>query len=472
MKKSLGYVVISLFWLTACGGSSDDESGAPDISPPPVTPEGLTRCDQQVELETVTTDSAIRFYLERDYAVGKPGSIAAKLNNQNVSDYQFTWSQTAGQPLTLTTVKSPILAFTASQAGSYSFSLSVTNNNVTSTESITINVDASQTAQLPVRVDHQSSEGSAVSFRIDSSDSSVPSDINWCIASGPALNVDISSPEQALFTAPNINEDTISILTASAIINGTAVTDNVQLLITNEPDISSPYFEQRLANTFAYQANSAYADVLQDCVYSNQLQQSCAISQLPLIGQASEVNTQAILDRVLVSHQWMGENFEYFLKNLDPNSDFATLLESVTAVVISYDVRPSFYWVVTGAIYLDPNDLWLLAAERDTIIEAPDFRSGFGNDLDFLMPWRYVKNNSYTSYTTPRSIRTDRTPQQMMPDLASLLYHELAHANDFFPRSSHSSLIGPTLLDDYQRRSSASELVSDQLVNFEPLTSQ
>ncbi|MGS0729032.1 hypothetical protein ACVBKF_22725, partial [Shewanella sp. 0m-11] len=206
--------------------------------------------------------------------------------------------------------------------------------------------------------------------------------------------------------------------------------------------------------------------------YSNQLQQSCNISRLPLIGQKSGIDKQAILDRVLVSHQWMGENFEHFLENLDPNSDFATLLQSVTAVVISYDVRPSFYWVVTGAIYLDPNDLWLLAQERDTINEAPDYRSAFGNDLNFLMPWRYVKNNSYTSYITPRNVRVDRTAEQMMPDLASLLYHELAHANDFFPNSVHASLSGPTLLDDYFRRSDAKQLVSDQLTALYPLNSQ
>ncbi len=158
------------------------------------------------------------------------------------------------------------------------------------------------------------------------------------------------------------------------------------------------------------------------------------------------------MNRVLVSHDWMGRNFEAFLDQMDTHGDFATLLQSVTAVVISYDVRPSFYWVVTGAIYLDPEDLWLTATERDSINEAPDYRAGFGNELQFLIPWRYVKDNDYASVYRDRSQRSNRPISELTTDLSSLLYHELAHANDFFPRSVHQSLEGPTLLDDYYRR--------------------
>ncbi|MGL5360556.1 MAG: hypothetical protein ACRDBI_12710, partial [Shewanella sp.] len=147
------------------------------------------------------------------------------------------------------------------------------------------------------------------------------------------------------------------------------------------------------------------------------------------------------------------------------------LLQSVTAVVISYDVRPSFYWVVTGAIYLDPSDLWLTPAQRDSINEAPDYRSNFGNELNFIMPWRYVKNNQYAAQGFPMTVRATRTLNQINPDLASLLYHELAHANDFFPRSVHASLKGPTLLDDFERRNRSQSLVSDQISRLYPLTS-
>ncbi|MGS0682018.1 hypothetical protein ACVBIL_12730 [Shewanella sp. 125m-7] len=465
MKRSLTYALFSLIGLSACGGSSDS-------SAPPVVPEGLTRCETQTELNQVSTASAVTFYTEADYMVGQPAAIAVKLDEQNIADFTFNWVQTSGPTLILKSVKSPILAFTANQSGRYKFELSVSGNGDTYNETIDINLNSGNENQLAARIDHQVNEGNAVSFRIDTPDTNSPSQIAWCIASGPNFNVDISTAETALFTAPSVNEDTISTLRATAVINSQTVTDDVQLLITKQATITSPYFDERVANTFAYQADSPYKEDLQTCVYSNQLQQSCSITRLPLIGQTQGIDKQAILDRVLVSHQWMGENFEYFLENLDANSDFATLLQSVTAVVISYDVRPSFYWVVTGAIYLDPNDLWLLAEERDTINEAPDYRSGFGNDLDFLMPWRYVKNNQYTSYVVPRNVRTARSPQEMMPDLASLLYHELAHANDFFPRSVHGELSGPTLLDDYLRRRDAEQLVSDQLAALYPLNSQ
>ncbi|MCG9732181.1 hypothetical protein L1D44_20550 [Shewanella sp. Isolate13] len=471
MQRSLSYLLISAIGLTGCGGSGDSSNGD-IVTPPPVVPDGLVRCDTQSLNNPINTSSDLTFITEANYHAGQPAAVIATLKGKKVSDYQFNWTQTSGPNLILKSSKSPVLAFTASESGNYKFEVTAVGSQTSYLESIEISIDAAGSAQLAARVDHQASEGNSVSFRIDTPDVNPPSQISWCIAAGPDVDVDISSPEKALFTAPSVSEDTLSTLRVSAIIDGQSVSDDVLLLITQEDAITSQYFDERVAKTFAYNDNSPYKDDLQACVYSNQLQQSCSISRLPLIGQEASIDTQAILDRVLVSHQWMGQNFEYFLENLDPNSDFATLLQSVTAIVISYDVRPSFYWVLTGAIYLDPNDLWLLAEERDTINEAPDYRSGFGNELNFLMPWRYVKNNSYTSYVVPRSVRTDRTAQEMMPDLASLLYHELAHANDFFPRSIHASLSGPTLLDDYLRRSDAKQLISDQLEILYPLASQ
>ena len=114
------------------------------------------------------------------------------------------------------------------------------------------------------------------------------------------------------------------------------------------------------------------------------------------------------MSRVVVSHPWMGERFKAFLEQYDQNDDFKNLLRATTAIVISYDVRPSFYWAATGAIYLDPNYLWLTQAERDTINEAPDYRSGFGAELQFEMLWRYVKDNDYANQYFPLEQRVNR----------------------------------------------------------------
>ncbi|MCL1048152.1 hypothetical protein L2755_00715 [Shewanella abyssi] len=452
-------MLLGIFSLAACGGSSEN-----------IDSDLISRCDTQSSLVEVSTHSNLLFHIE-SYNALQPAVIAATINGADSTDYTFQWTQKSGNTLLLKSNRSPLLAFTAQTVGSYQFELTAIGLGNTFTETVTIEVTEGQSNPLAIRSDHQVTMGSGVSFRIDTPISNSPQDISWCLVAGPDLTIDLSTSENPLFSAPIVTEDTFATLRATATINGLAASDEVHLLITKEAAITSPYFDTSIAKTFAYHSGSPYNSVLQNCVYSNQLNQSCTIEQLPLIGQQPNNSKQQILDRLLVSHQWMGENFEYFLDNLDPNSDFATLLQSVTAVVISYDVRPSFYWVVTGAIYLDPNDLWLLAEERDTINEAPDYRSGFGSELNFLMPWRYVKNNQYTSYVTPRSTRVNRSATEMHPDLASLLYHELAHANDFFPRSIHSSLQGPTLLDDYQKREKQQLLISDQLSAMYPLSS-
>ena len=125
------------------------------------------------------------------------------------------------------------------------------------------------------------------------------------------------------------------------------------------------------------------------------------------------------------------DRFKDFLTHNDTNHDIKNLLRATTAIVISYDVRPSFYWAATGAIYLDAENFWLTPQERDTINEAPDFRADFGSDLQFVMPWRYVKDNAYASHNYSNSARVTRTPAEALYRLTSLMYHELAHANDF-----------------------------------------
>ena len=137
---------------------------------------------------------------------------------------------------------------------------------------------------------------------------------------------------------------------------------------------------------------------------------------------------ETILERLVVSHDWMVPRFVAVMDRLPP--DIRLLLRSVTAIVISTDIRPSYFSFGTGAIYLDPANLWLTAGERDTVPTTPDFRSSFGNDLAFLSLWRYVQNNNYawsTNLSAPRSL------DDIEPRFAALMYHELAHAVDFFP---------------------------------------
>ena len=121
------------------------------------------------------------------------------------------------------------------------------------------------------------------------------------------------------------------------------------------------------------------------------------------------------------------------------------LLRATNAIVISYDIRPSFYWVATGAIYLDANNFWRTPQERDTLNTRPDYRSGFGSELDFTTSWRYVKNGAYYFPNISTANVADRLPRDVSDveaALSYLLYHELAHAMTFSttPNGNNSAI--------------------------------
>ena len=104
-------------------------------------------------------------------------------------------------------------------------------------------------------------------------------------------------------------------------------------------------------------------------------------------------------------------------------AEMLLMMRGVTAIVISYDIRPSKYSIYSGAIYLDPNFMWLTREERDVIDDTPDFRSGYGAELQFDFLRRYVISNTDIQ-SLPRDIDT------ISLSTASLLFHLLAHANN------------------------------------------
>ena len=65
----------------------------------------------------------------------------------------------------------------------------------------------------------------------------------------------------------------------------------------------------------------------------------------------------------------------------------------------------------------------------------------------------------------------NRTMDNMSANLARLLYHELAHANDFYPQSIHATLQGPSLKEELDRRFASNDMPSDQLQLRYPLLS-
>ncbi|MCL1039108.1 hypothetical protein L2750_18410 [Shewanella submarina] len=468
MRKLHILTAASLLTLTACGGGGDSDDGGVTPTPPPPQPsDNLQACSGDIPgLSSQSTDTDIQFWLEPAYAAAQPVSIVATIPNSVGA--LFKWRQLSGTSVELVSSESPVLAMELPQSGDYEFELTVNRNGQQQIASVNITASAQNTNTLNVRLDHQVAEGDGISLRLD--DTGASGDASWCQVSGPALKADLDNADRPLMTAPQVSSDSVIHIRASR----NNQTDDVYLLVTDEPAIgSNALFDTQTARVHAYNPDSNYASAVEKCIYNTQVRLAqCTVSELPLLGQVNSTpNLDSIMNRVLVSHDWMGDNFKAFLQNKDPDGDFAQLLQSVTAVVISYDIRPSFYWVATGAIYLDPSDLWLTPAQRDTINEAPDFRSGFGNDLQFLMPWRYIKDNNYASDYYSPAVRTTRTLDDIEPDLASLLYHELAHANDFFPSSIHNNINAATLYDEFVTRNDQKLLISDQLTSAYPLQS-
>lgn len=197
-----------------------------------------------------------------------------------------------------------------------------------------------------------------------------------------------------------------------------------------EPPTPEPTLGAQTANIQTVMQTSL-SGPLMNCLVSV-APNACTFENVPLIGmQTASPTVDDVMARVIVSHEWMGTRFREILERMPP--EVLLLMRGLTGVVISYDIRPSFYTSRTGAMYLDPDRMWLSEEERAVIDEAPDFRGEFAKKLDFIMLWRYVNNNTdlraFTRDINSVSVRT-----------ASLLYHELAHANDFFPPNTLSTV--------------------------------
>ena len=353
--------------------------------------------------------------------------------NKKITDIK--WSQISGPVTTFLANTSKVIAFTPSIAGEYQFevSLNIDGEPHQVNRSLTV---LDEVNFINARLGHAVLEQNNVSLSAEISVEVAIDSISWEQLSEKK----VTFKEEGLsvnFEAPSVDEDTLLTFEVKGTVNGNIVSDTVTILVEASEIIkNNAYFKDRLATTFPYDDSSPYSQNIVNCVYSNQLSSSCTLNTLPLIAQQSLTpSIDDIMSRVVVSHQWMGDRFKDFLLLNDDNNDFKNLLRATTAVVISYDIRPSFYWAATGAIYIDPNNLWLSPDERDTINQAPDYRGSFGSELQFIMPWRYIKDNNYATINPADNLRVSRNENDGLYRLASLMYHELAHANDFFPKT-------------------------------------
>lgn len=219
----------------------------------------------------------------------------------------------------------------------------------------------------------------------------------------------------------------------------------------------------------AFKSDSPYRDVIQGCVEAETTARSCTLTTLPTLGMDyNDPGIPQIMERVAVSHAWMGERFEELLHELP--QEMLPLFRGVTAIVIDADIRPAYYTALTGAIYLDPAFLWLSLEEKASVSKKQDYRAGFDDPLAFRALGRYVKDGAPAFEFGSLTDGSTRELQDIVLLCASLLLHELAHANDFIPHDAHDALNPNAKVVD-AIGDIADHWVSSQLALTDPLLS-
>lgn len=206
----------------------------------------------------------------------------------------------------------------------------------------------------------------------------------------------------------------------------------------------------------AYQPGSPSAAAALDCVTLYKKNQSCLVSDIAPLGYVTgqNVTVEDIATRLVVSHAWMGDNFVAALREMP--QDLLNLFRSVNAVVLSYEVRPSFYHSGTASLYIDPRYLWQTHSHWQDIYQQDDYRDAYQSQLKFVTANRYLDpygDYVLTSNTYDVDYNASRNREQITRGLYRLLAHELAHANDYLPQDTLAYLdTSLTIFQNIQQR--------------------
>lgn len=444
----------------------------------------------RTQSQLCASGSGVASYTTPAPVVGKNLALTVAGCAQAITTAQ--WRQTAGPSLPLPADKTQTLSLDPAEPGSYGFEVvSTDSTGAPRTENLVLQVAPKPAgeASLTLRASHSVRMGSKVSLRawpsLPAGDSIKA--VRWTQIEGPVVELDTRSQQQALFTAPEVARDTLIRLRATLYTaQGHVDSDEASVLVERyaqaaTTDSNAMWAGDHIARTYAYKPSGRYAGALRRCVYDPAIYHSgprynvCNLSTLPFIAQQTGggiPSVEQVMDRVLVSHDWLGRNFENFLRTHDGNGDMRRMLNSVTVIVLSTHIRPSFYYAGTGAIYLDGNSFWITPEERDTMNEAPDYRSDFGSDLQFETLWRYVKDNQRIFKYYDPTLRITRTLDDVRNEATWLMFHELSHALDFMPPTAYGSLQNNrSVWDNIYSRYANLQLTSDSVPASYPLTS-
>ena len=111
----------------------------------------------------------------------------------------------------------------------------------------------------------------------------------------------------------------------------------------------------QLSQVSTYQGNNQSEQVL-NCSKLFLKDDSCDVTNIKPIGVdlVGDVTIDDIKARLVVSHDWMADSFIAALQKIN-DQDLLNLFKALNTIVISYEVRPSFYHPLTA--YMDPPSL-------------------------------------------------------------------------------------------------------------------
>ena len=453
--------------LSGCGGGGGGGSAAAAAAPE-------TPCRIQI-----VADSAVD--------LGKTAS-ATVLSCAGEALPDITWTQTSGAAVDLLAARSPTVALEARSEGNIGLRASVVMaDGSTVSASTTIRIGAAPAgAWVTARTDHSVRPGQSttiVAWPTMANSTETVRSMTWSQVSGPTVTLNPDDDYGTLtITAPQASTDTALkfrvTLTASS---GRIDSDDVTISVDPQSAAPTGAIFDITERVHPFRQAARYAPVLARCTYNNALyyrqdgDNLCTAATLPLLqaeaGTGAVPTVEQIMGRVLVSHDYLGTNFEQFLLTQDPNSDFRRMLAGASAIVIGSHVRPSFYTPATGAIYLDANYLWLNASQRDLVNGVPDYRLAYARQLNYTLLGRQVRNNNYARRSVSYWDRESRSTPELLNDLGPLLYHELAHAADYIPPTARDLIGTRSIWDNVIPRLVDRTLASDLLAQQYPLRS-
>lgn len=459
-----------------------------------VTPVGplaqfITPVQRQAAQPCSSTGAVWGTYATPRARVGKNVAVAVAGCTTAITRPQ--WRQTGGPVVALLADRSQTLSFEPAEAGVYTFELNFLDdrrNAITTTVAVPVDVPT-QPSRLALRASQSVRMGGKMSVRAWPTlpAGETVASVSWQQLDGPSVTLDTTDNHVALFTTPDVARDTVLRLRATVTGSlGSVDSDEVVVLVEQHAQAgTSPgmlWADFHVPRVQAYRADSPYANQIARCVLdtsqvvAGSRYNLCTLQMLPFLAQETTSDgipsVEQVMQRVVVSHDWLGRNFEAFLRAHDTRGDFRRMLRSVTAIVLSTQVRPSFYYGPTGAIYLDADTFWLTPEERDTVNESPDYRGAYSEGLAYDTLWRYVKDgrNAFP-YADPRA-RVTRTLDDIHLEAAFLLYHELGHALDYLPPLHYGTLIkSRSAWENISPRYANMTMPSDQMTASFPLTS-